>query len=71
MASVDAIQINHRLDLDNDLEMSGQVVWTGKSSMDIRMEITQVAATTTATPLRHHGHVSAASMLLAGLARCN
>ncbi|KAK9809579.1 hypothetical protein WJX73_004048 [Symbiochloris irregularis] len=40
-ASVDAIQINHRLNLDNDLEISGQVVWTGTSSMDIRMELKQ------------------------------
>lgn len=41
-AAVDAIQINHRLNLDNDLEMSGQVAWTGSSSMDIRMELRQV-----------------------------
>ena len=41
-ASVDAIQMINRLNLENDLEMSGQVVWTGKSSMDIRMELRQV-----------------------------
>ena len=42
-AAVDAIHLRKRLDLQRDIKMSGQVVWTGKSAMDIRMELTQVA----------------------------
>ena len=41
-ASVDAIHLRRRLDLHKDLQVSGQVVWTGKSAMDIRMQLTQV-----------------------------
>lgn len=41
-ASVDAIQLRHRLSLDNDLSVTGKVVWTGRSSMDIRLELRQV-----------------------------
>lgn len=41
-ASVDAIQLKHRLSLDNDLSVTGKVVWTGRSSMDIRLELRQV-----------------------------
>lgn len=41
-ASVDAIHLRRRLDLHKDVQISGQVVWTGKSAMDIRMQLTQV-----------------------------
>ncbi|KAL0026597.1 hypothetical protein WJX77_009204 [Trebouxia sp. C0004] len=40
-ASVDAIHLRRRLDLHQDVQVSGQVVWTGKSAMDIRMQLTQ------------------------------
>lgn len=42
-AAVDAIHLRKRLNLQHDIEMSGQVVWTGKSAMDIRLQLTQVA----------------------------
>ena len=41
-AAVDAIHLRRRLDLHKDVQVSGQVVWTGKSAMDIRMQLTQV-----------------------------
>lgn len=41
-AAVDAIHLRRRLDLNQDVQVSGQVVWTGKSAMDIRMQLTQV-----------------------------
>lgn len=41
-AAVDAIHLSKRLKLDEDMTMSGQVVWTGTSSMDIRMQLSQV-----------------------------
>lgn len=44
-AAVDAIHLRKRLNLDSDIKMSGQVVWTGKSAMDIRMQLTQVRGT--------------------------
>eukprot|EP01024_Parvocaulis_polyphysoides_P069302 TRINITY_DN8480_c1_g1_i2.p1 TRINITY_DN8480_c1_g1~~TRINITY_DN8480_c1_g1_i2.p1 ORF type:complete len:352 (-),score=45.42 TRINITY_DN8480_c1_g1_i2:303-1358(-) len=40
-ASVDKIEIGHPLRMDQDVTMGGQVVWTGKSSLDIRMELFQ------------------------------
>ncbi len=40
-ASVDAIRLRHQLSMDNDMEVSGRVVWTGKSSLDIQMELKQ------------------------------
>ncbi|KAL0055761.1 hypothetical protein WJX82_004111 [Trebouxia sp. C0006] len=40
-ASVDAIHLRRRLDLHQDVQVSGQVVWTGKSAMDIRMQLNQ------------------------------
>ncbi|KAK9841013.1 hypothetical protein WJX81_005413 [Elliptochloris bilobata] len=40
-ASVDAIHLRHKLSMDNDMEVSGRVVWTGKSALDIQMELTQ------------------------------
>lgn len=43
-ASVDAIHLRRRLDLSKDVQVSGQVVWTGKSAMDIRMQLTQARA---------------------------
>jgi acyl-coenzyme A thioesterase 9 len=44
-AAVDAIHLSKRLKIDTDVTMSGQVVWTGSSSMDIRMELLQVTPT--------------------------
>ena len=41
-ASVDAIELLARLTLDKDLSVSGQVVWTGRSSLDIKMQMSQV-----------------------------
>ena len=41
-ASVDAIHLRRRLDLHKDVQVCGKVVWTGKSAMDIRMQLTQV-----------------------------
>ena len=41
-ASVDAIQLRKRLAIETDMTIQGQVVWTGSSSMDIRMELLQV-----------------------------
>ena len=43
-ASVDRIELVSRLDLSKDLVMRGQVVWTGRSSMDICMQLFQVSA---------------------------
>ena len=43
-ASVDAIHLRQRLDLSKDIQVSGQVVWTGKSAMDIRMHCDLEAA---------------------------
>ena len=40
-ASVDRIALARRLSIAEDLSMTGQVVWTGRSSMDIRMQLTQ------------------------------
>jgi acyl-coenzyme A thioesterase 9 len=40
-ASVDAINLVRSLTLEHDLIMSGQVVWTGSSSLDVRMEVRQ------------------------------
>ena len=40
-ASVDAIQLRKRLAIETDMTIQGQVVWTGSSSMDIRMELLQ------------------------------
>ena len=42
-ASVDAIQLRKRLAIETDMTIQGQVVWTGSSSMDIRMELVQVS----------------------------
>lgn len=41
-ASVDAIQLRKKLAIETDMIIEGQVVWTGASSMDIRMELLQV-----------------------------
>jgi acyl-CoA hydrolase len=40
-ASVDAIELARQLDLSRDMSITGQVVWTGRSSLDIRMELRQ------------------------------
>lgn len=45
-AAVDAIHLRRRLDLRQDIQVSGQVVWTGKSAMDIRMQLTQASQST-------------------------
>lgn len=40
-ASVDRITLARRLTLDADLIMAGSVVWTGRSALDIRMQLRQ------------------------------
>ncbi|KAI9026775.1 HotDog domain-containing protein [Hyaloraphidium curvatum] len=40
-ASVDEVRVNRRLALDKDMVMSGRVVWTGASSLDVLMEVRQ------------------------------
>jgi acyl-CoA hydrolase len=40
-ASVDAIELARPLDLARDMTIIGRVVWTGRSSLDIRMELHQ------------------------------
>ena len=42
-ASVDAIKLLSPLSVDQDVEARGQVVYTGKSSMDIRLELYSVS----------------------------
>lgn len=37
-ASVDRIRLQHRPSVQQDQELSGQVTWTGRSSMEIRMQ---------------------------------
>ena len=44
-ASVDAIELKDRLSLDRTLHATGQVVYTGRSSLDLRMQLTQVCST--------------------------
>jgi hypothetical protein len=46
-ASVDAIELRKRLEVERDMSMGGQVVWTGTSSMDIRMELLQASSVPT------------------------
>jgi hypothetical protein len=41
-ASVDRIALARRLALDADLTMAGSVIWTGRSALDIRMQLRQV-----------------------------
>jgi acyl-CoA hydrolase len=42
-ATVEEISLrSSQLSLDEEMRMSGRVVWTGKSSIDIRMELEQV-----------------------------
>ena len=45
-ASVDKIHLRKLITLDEDVKMSGSVVWVGRSSMVIRMEIRQPSAGT-------------------------
>lgn len=40
--AVDAIELGHQVVLDRDMVCRGQVVFTGGSSLDIRMELLQV-----------------------------
>lgn len=40
--AVDAIELGHQVVLDRDMVCQGQVVYTGGSSLDIRMELLQV-----------------------------
>ena len=42
-ASVDAIDYVRPISLEQDVCMSGQVVWTGRSSLDIRVQLTQAS----------------------------
>ncbi len=43
-ASVDEISVRHPLRLERDVVVRGQVVWTGRSALDIRMQLFQVRA---------------------------
>ncbi|PNH06307.1 Acyl-coenzyme A thioesterase 9, mitochondrial [Tetrabaena socialis] len=40
-AAVDEISLRHPLRLERDIVVRGQVVWTGKSALDIRMQLFQ------------------------------
>lgn len=40
-ASVDEISVRHPLRLERDVVVRGQVVWTGRSALDIRMQLFQ------------------------------
>jgi len=62
-ASVDAIHLRHPLSMDNDMAVSGRVVWTGKSALDIQMELTQACAQS------HAGTRGPRTLALAPLAR--
>lgn len=42
--AVDAIELGQQVVLDRDMVCQGQVVYTGGSSLDIRMELLQVRA---------------------------
>lgn len=46
-ASIDEIEVRHRANLRDDMELSGRVVWTGRSSLEIDMRVT---STWTADP---------------------
>ena len=48
-ASVDRIALARRLALDADLTMAGSVMWTGRSALDIRMQLRQVWVCTHST----------------------
>ena len=41
-AAVDAIEAQHPLQMSADMTMRGQVVWTGRTALDLRMELIQV-----------------------------
>lgn len=41
-AAVDEIQLRRPLSLAADITVHGQVVWTGRSALDIRMQLFQV-----------------------------
>jgi acyl-CoA hydrolase len=41
-AAVDAISLRYPLQIGRDAVMRGQVVWTGRTALDIRMELLQV-----------------------------
>lgn len=51
-ASVDRIALARRLALDADLTMAGSVIWTGRSALDIRMQLRQVWRTCSITSTR-------------------
>lgn len=40
-ASVDEISLRHAISINADISISGSVVWTGTSSLDIRMALQQ------------------------------
>jgi len=40
-AAVDAIEAQHPLQMSADMTMRGQVVWTGRTALDLRMELIQ------------------------------
>jgi len=45
-ASVDRIDMRHRANLKDDMTLSGSVVWVGKSSMEIEMNVVSAWTTT-------------------------
>ena len=51
-AAVDAIHLHKRLAIDADMTAAGSVVWTGSSSMDIRMELLQARGMAPLVPAR-------------------
>jgi acyl-coenzyme A thioesterase 9 len=50
-AGVEAIELrSSQLSLEKDMRMSGQVVWAGSSSVEIRLELEQVGAVAASVP---------------------
>lgn len=52
-ASVDRIMLSKPVNLNTAVHMQGKVAWTGRSSLDIRMEISQVSRSCSFT---HYGN---------------
>jgi acyl-coenzyme A thioesterase 9 len=57
-ASVDRIRLRHRPQAGSDQKLSGQVTWTGTSSMEIRMQCT-CASTTSSNTRNQQGWLEA------------
>ncbi|GAX82172.1 hypothetical protein CEUSTIGMA_g9600.t1 [Chlamydomonas eustigma] len=50
-ASVDEIQLHRQINIEKDVQVTGRVVWTGTSSLDIQMQLWQEP-----DPISHHIH---------------